>query len=482
MKKGDILDLEITDLAFGGRGIATLLIDEKRFVVFVDGGLPGQKVSAKITKKKRRYAEAKIEAIQQPSPKEIEIPYQRVAGAPWASLPILEQQAYKKKQVFDLFLKLAKQDIKPIFDEYIESPDTWNYRNKMEFSFGPTKETFVLGADDEKIWSHTGFGLGSKKRGQFWLVEDLETPSGLFNEKFESFLPLIKKWAEETELKPYNTRTNEGFFRHLVVRKSTQTKGFLINLVTSVDQDKSLIISEFVDLCRKALGDLVSGIFWTESDDLGNPMTKYERRRHCFGSKKLPESLTIKDKKLFFEISLDSFFQTNPRSAEKLYEKTLDYVDPQDGEKIFDCLCGTGTIAQIMAKSASSAKIYGIEIVASAIADAIASAKKNEVADIKFFNEDIGKFLTAHPYFKNEITTVVLDPPRAGISPKSLQKVIDLGAKKIVYVSCNASTMARDTELLEKSNYQLQKISLVDQFPHTSHVEVVGLFNRLSFK
>ncbi len=489
MKIGEILELEITDLAFGGRGISKITNDELRmtneenkkskdFIVFVDGALPGQTVEAKIAKKKRRYAEAKLVNVLKRSDKEVEINYQLVSGAPWATLAIEDQQKYKKIQVFDLFRKFANIDLREngLFDEYIESPLIWNYRNKMEFSFGPIEETFELDEEGKKIWSHTGFGLGSKKRGQYWLVENLEKPSGLFDEAFEKELPNIRSWAESSGLMVYNTKTQKGFFRHLVVRKSYKQDHFLINLVTSVDSGNRFEVQEFIDLMKNILGNRLGGIFWTQSDDTGNPMVKYKSRHFLAGTKKLEEWLTVKNNSLQFAIALDSFFQTNPKSAEKLYGKVVDYVTPKVGEKIFDCFCGTGTIAQILAKSSPKSKIYGIELVESAIVDAIASAKRNEVGGIKFFNDDVGKFLTAHPYFKNEIDTIVLDPPRSGIAPKTLKKVIDLGAKKIVYVSCNPATMARDAEILEKSGYKLKKLSLVDQFPHTSHVEAVGMF------
>ncbi len=483
MKKEDILELEIVDLAFGGKGIAKIQIsdgkEKKDFVIFVDGALIGQTVEARITKKKRRYAEAKLVKVLKRSDLEIDIDYSLTAGAPWATLPIEIQQEYKQKQVFDLFQRFAGIDLNSdIFDEYIESPEIWNYRNKMEFSFGPTEEKIEKIVDEKKIWSHEGFGLGSKKRGQYWLVENLEKPSGLFDEDFENLLPLIRDWAESTGLLAYNTRTNEGFFRHLVVRKSTQDDKFLINLITAIDHDGKFNIQGFLDLLNEKISKQIGGIIWTQSDDRGNPMMKYQKRILLSGERKIVESLNIEDKILSFDISLNSFFQTNPRSAEKLYEKVLKYTAPKEGEKIFDCFCGTGTIAQILARSSPKSKIYGIEIVASAIADALTSAKKNEVSGIKFFNEDIGKFLTNHPYFQNEINTIVLDPPRAGIPPKTLSKVIKLGAKKIIYVSCNASTMARDTSILEKEGYKLKKLSLVDQFPHTSHVEVVGEFVR----
>lgn len=486
---GQLIELDIVDFAVGGRGIGHVLIESeekgeepKKFVIFVDGALSGQKVIAKITKKKRRYAEAQLQEVLVRSELEVETGYQAIAGAPWANLPIAIQQEHKQKQVFDLFQRFAGIDLMDakIFEEYIESPEIWNYRNKMEFSFGPTSETFELGADEKKIWSHDGFGLGSKKRGQYWLVENVEKPSGMFDERFESIIPALREWCEETGLSAYNTRQSEGFFRHLVVRKSLYEDTFLMNLVTNIDKDSTFDINAFSDFLTQKFEGKIIGIFWTQSADRGNPMTMFESRKLISGSEKLIEELTIdsasKKVQLKFDISLNSFFQTNPRAAEKLYKKTVEYVTPQDGENIFDCFCGTGTIAQIMSKTASKAKIYGIEIVKSAVLDARETAERNNLGRLVFFNEDVGKFLQTHPEFIGKIDTVVLDPPRAGIAPKTLEKVMALGAKKIVYVSCNPATMARDTKILEDASYKLQKLSLVDQFPHTSHVEGVGMF------
>lgn len=472
MKNGDVIELEIIDLAVGGKGLGKVKVEDRDFAVFVDGALPGQTVEAKLSKKKRRYAEAKLVKVLKASNDEVDTGYQSVSGAPWATLPVEIQQSYKKKQVVDLFRKFAETDLEPIFDEYVSSPETWNYRNKMEFSFGPTDESYEV-VDDKKVWSHSGFGLGSKRRGQFWLVDNLEKPSGLFDEAFEALLPTIREWCESTGESVYNAKTETGFFRYLVVRKSYADDGFLVNLVTSEDD---LVFHPLIDILRKGLGERLKAFVLTRSNDTGNAVVNYATRDVLFGTESFKETLTVGEQELSFKVSLDSFFQTNVKSAEKLYGKTLDYVTPKDGENIFDCFCGTGTIAQILAKSAPKAKLYGIEIVEAAIEDARASAEKNDVSGIKFFASDVGAFLKTHPEFVGKMDTIVLDPPRAGIAPKTLGKVIDLGAKKIVYVSCNPSTMARDTVLLKEAGYKLEKFSLVDQFPHTSHVEAVGRF------
>jgi 23S rRNA (uracil-5-)-methyltransferase RumA len=177
---------------------------------------------------------------------------------------------------------------------------------------------------------------------------------------------------------------------------------------------------------------------------------------------------------------MQSFFQTNPKSAERLYNKVLEYADvaaEDDGQLTMDLFCGTGTIAQLLAQQ-SSRKVIGVDIVESAIVDARENARRNKVSNVEFFAADVGKFLLEYPEYTGKIHTLVLDPPRGGIAPKTLRKVMNLEAKRIVYVSCNPSTQARDTEVLAESGYILKKISLVDQFPHTSHIESVALFEK----
>ncbi|MDX1349405.1 MAG: 23S rRNA (uracil(1939)-C(5))-methyltransferase RlmD, partial [Putridiphycobacter sp.] len=182
---------------------------------------------------------------------------------------------------------------------------------------------------------------------------------------------------------------------------------------------------------------------------------------------------------LSFEISMESFFQTNPKCAELLYTKALDYVFEEQlnhDDVVMDLFCGTGTIGQILASKNNNVKIIGVDIVEEAIEDAKRNAARNSIKNVKFFAEDVGKFLRNYPEYIGGIHTIMLDPPRAGIAPKTLQKVIDLGAKQIVYISCNPATQARDARLLEDAGYKFMKYTLVDQFPHTAHIEAVGLF------
>ena len=183
---------------------------------------------------------------------------------------------------------------------------------------------------------------------------------------------------------------------------------------------------------------------------------------------------------LEFEISMQSFFQTNPKCAEKLYQKVVDYViDTRQKQKvIMDLFCGTGTIGQILSNNIPGAEVIGVDIITHAIEDARNNAERNSVRDLKFIAEDVGKFLQKYPQYKDNISTVVLDPPRAGIAQKTLKKVVQLNVARIVYVSCNPATQARDTKYLLNEGYQIKKLSFVDQFPHTSHVESIVLFEK----
>ncbi|HEY5713736.1 MAG TPA: 23S rRNA (uracil(1939)-C(5))-methyltransferase RlmD, partial [Candidatus Gracilibacteria bacterium] len=326
-----------------------------------------------------------------------------------------------------------------------------------------------------------------KKRGQYWLVENLEKPSGIFDEAFEKLIPQIKAWCEASGLEVYNQKTHEGFWRNLLVRKSFAEDKLLICMVvsqsTSDNIQYTILQHEFLKLLQEALGDRVKGVFWQTSKSVSDSVRNHETRKLLFGEMILVEKIN----NLEFEISLESFFQTNPQSAEKLYDKVVEYIEsglksrgddlrPDSAPLVLDLFCGTGTIGQIIKHQMPNTRVIGVEILEEAIKDAKANAKRNDLNDLKFFSGDVGKFLKAHPEYEGKIDTVVLDPPRAGIAPKTLRKVLDLGAQTMIYISCNPSTMARDTVTLKEAGYKLEKLSMVDQFPHTAHVECVGRF------
>ena len=471
-KKGQRIELDIIDLAYGGKGIAKIQTEEGEFVCFVENSLPGQKVLASVQKCKKKHAECKLVEILKKSDAEIEIPYQIIPGAPYAQLPINIQESNKKNTCFQLFKRIGNIDnVADYFDEFISSPSVWHYRNKMEYSFSAIRYDFDLKSDVDD------FALGFKHRGTWWMVENLDRDSGLFDEDLENALPKLKAYFEDTDLAPWHPPKKEGFYRFLVARKSYANNQILLNLVTTSDELHRFNTSAFVELLKTILGERFAGLLHTINDSVGDRIQASEGScKLVYGSDKIIENILGLD----FEISMQSFFQTNPKCAEKLYQKVVDYVLETDEKQdvIMDLFCGTGTIGQILANQIPEAEVIGVDIVPEAIEDAKENAKRNSIKGLKFFAADVGKFLQEFPQYVNNISTVVLDPPRAGIAPKTLKKVVQLNASRIVYVSCNPATQARDTDYLLSVGYQLKKLSFVDQFPHTSHVESIALFEK----
>lgn len=474
VKRNQILELTIEDYAFGGKGIARIKNEKGDFVIFVPNTLPGQLVKAQIKTSSKKYAEASLIDVLKASEDEIEVPFQDIPGAPYIQLPIELQHKYKKESTLSLFQRIGKvPNIEDLFDEFIGSPNDFHYRNKMEYGFS------AIGYDRIQKTDVDVFTLGFKRRGVWWMGDNLEKDSGLFDKQLEDNIKNIRIYCEKTGLPPWHGPKRAGFFRYFVVRKSFKTNELLFNLVTTSDELKSFSIPKFVDFLVSIFGNRMAGLIHTINDETGDrTIATTGSEKLVYGKEKIVEELLG----LQFEISMKSFFQTNPRAAERLYNKVVEYVledqSKVDNSIVMDLFCGTGTIGQIVASKSTNTQIIGVDIVASAIEDAKKNAQRNNIAGLQFFTADVGKFLTTHPEFTNKIKTIILDPARAGIAPKTLQKIINLNADRMVYVSCNPATQARDTVLLNEAGYFLKKISLVDQFPHTSHIETVVLFEK----
>lgn len=475
MKRGEIIEISIDDFAFGGKGIGRVNKDGVPYPVFVLHAIPGQKVKCKITKKRTKFAEANLLEVIEKSSLEVVNDFQPVSGAPYISLEIAQQRAYKKESTLIQYKRLGEiNQVEEIFDEYLASPTDYYYRNKMEYSFSSIKQNLETGEEEDDA-----FALGSKTRGTWWKVENLDQPSGLFDKEFEEKLKFIRLFLEKTGLPAWHPPKKVGFFRHLVVRKSFDSDQFLINLVTSSEGKELFDVQIFADYLIELFGKRIAGIQHTINDDVA------DRAKIENGENKLIYGDPIVIEKILglaFEISMESFFQTNPKSAEKLYQKAIDYAQTNynlANKKVMDLFCGTGTIGQIIGDNIDGAEVIGVDIVAEAIEDAKRNAAKNGVGNVNFFAADVGKFLKEYPQYINQIHTIMLDPPRAGIAPKTLLKVIALNAEQIVYISCNPATQARDAKTLKENGYEMMKLSLVDQFPHTSHIEAVALFNKI---
>ncbi|MEJ6492713.1 MAG: 23S rRNA (uracil(1939)-C(5))-methyltransferase RlmD [Flavobacteriales bacterium] len=472
MHRGELIEVKISEYAFGGRGIAKVPTDDGDFVIFIDNCFPGQTVQARITKKKKRYAEAKLVDVLQRSSEEVMSDFQEISGGPYIYVPVERQEQVKKEATLENFRKLSHvEDVASKFDTFISSPNHFHYRNKMEYSFSNIEHIPATGEEVDNA-----FALGFKRRGTWWKVENLNKPSGLFDVEWETKLIEIRNYLKATNLPAWHPPKKHGFFRHIVVRKSFAEDKLLLNLVTSSEGLKKFDAPAFAKFIQELMGDRIAGLWHTVNDNVAD-RAKIENGNSTllFGTPKINEELLG----LTFEISMESFFQTNPKCAESLYTKALDYVfeeELKDDEIIMDLFCGTGTIGQILTTRKQNAKIVGVDIVEEAIVDARKNAKRNGINQIEFFAADVGKFLKEHPEFQGKIGTIILDPPRAGIAPKTLLKVIELGAKNIVYISCNPSTQARDTATLIEHGFSLEKLSFVDQFPHTGHIESIAKF------
>ena len=474
LQRGQEIEIKITDYAFGGRGIGKIQTENGLFVVFVDNTFPGQTVRVKIDAKRKNHAEAKLLEIIERSEHETQAQFQEISGGPYIHVPIEIQEKFKQESTIETFSRLSGlKDVSLKFDTFISSPEHYFYRNKMEYSFSAIEHCLETNLEKD-----AAFSLGFKRRGTWWKVESLNKASGLFDKEWEDKLFLIRNFLEKSGLPAWHPPKKTGFFRHIVVRKSFASNKLLINLVTSNEGIEKFEIQEIAAYLKELFGERIAGFQHTRNDNVAD-RSKIENGtcKLIFGQAFIEEKILGLD----FQISMESFFQTNPKCAELLYSKALDYVFEEDiakNEVVMDLFCGTGTIGQLLSKRNEDVQIIGVDIVEEAIEDAKKNAANNQISNISFFAADVGKFLKQHPEFNGTIATIVLDPPRAGIAPKTLQKVIELGAKNIVYISCNPSTQARDTNTLIQAGYELDKFSLVDQFPHTGHIESIAKFKK----
>jgi len=341
VNRGQELELVIEDLAFGGKGIARMKDEKGAFILFVQNTFPGQRVLAKVNKKRKKHAECKLVKVLERSPQEVSIPYQEISGAPYIHVPPKLQEEGKKKVTLDVYKRLGDlQNMDVLFDEFISSPDHFNYRNKMEYSFSCIEHD--IETDQELDYA---FALGFKHRGTWWKVESLNKASGLFDEQWENFLKEFRLFLEKTGLPAWHPPKKEGFFRHIVVRKSFHEDQLLINLVTSSQGIKDFDLAAVGKFLQEKMGDRIAGFQHTVNDNVAD-RAKIENGNWTlvFGKDHVIETLNG----LQFEISMESFFQTNPKSAERLYNKAMDYVFEGEkdlkGKAVMDLFCGTGTI------------------------------------------------------------------------------------------------------------------------------------------
>ena len=465
IKKGDELELKIESLAYGARGVSR--IDD--FVIFVDGGIPGQTVKAFIYKKRKGYGEARIIDVLDQSPYYVAPRcehFDYCGGCKVQHLDYTEQVHQKQKQVADIFRRLA--GIKDIeIDQTVSADPFFHYRNKMEFTF--SNRRWLLPNEPENTEKDFALGLHIPKRFDKILdIHECHIQQPLGNE----ILNAARTLAKEYKLKPYDVRTHIGFLRHLVLKFGVNTNQVMVNIVTSYENtdllqplvdgllEKFPMITSIVNNVNTRKGDTAHGEF----------------EILLFGTPSIEEKMGDRT----FEISANSFFQTNSLQGNRLYEIAMEGAQLTGKEVLYDLYCGTGTIGIFMAKYAK--EVHGFEVIVSAIEDATRNAVSNGVGNAFFHKANLDTFFTQTGLVKKlqKPDVIIVDPPRAGMHENTTKHLIKFGAKRIVYISCNPTTQARDTQILLNRGYSLSKLTVVDMFPHTAHVETVAVFSKSS--
>ncbi|SHI47578.1 23S rRNA m(5)U-1939 methyltransferase [Clostridium cavendishii DSM 21758] len=445
MKKGSQIEVKIETTEFPGQGIAY----HEGLKVYVKGAFPEQVVYGRITKKRRDYADMKLLEVREKASYEIEKKcphFGFCGGCSSQNLSYEKQLALKVEQVKKLFTEANVSTGEFLGIE--TSPTEWEYRNKMEFTFG----------DMEKGGELT---LGMHMKGQSFGVITVDQCS-LVDEDFRKVIKLTQDYFRTQNLPYYRIMKREGYLRHLVVRKSVKTGELLVNLVTTTQIDFDL--TEYVNLLKgQEFKGTLKGILHTENNSFSDAVVP-EKVNVLYGEENITEELLG----LKFNISPFSFFQTNTLGAEKLYSIVRDFMGDADSKVVFDLYCGTGTIGQIAAGKAS--KVVGVELIEEAVHKATENAKLNGLDNCNFIAGDVAEVIKT---VKQKPDIIILDPPRSGVHPKALDYVIKFDAKDIIYVSCNPKTLVVDLKVLEEAGYVVEKTLLMDMFPNTPHVETV---------
>ncbi len=454
IKKGQALELDIIDIAFGGKGLAKL----DGFAIFVDQTAPGDRVTARIVKKKKSFAEARVLELQKSSPYRIDAPCKYsgfCGGCKWQFIDYKKQLEFKTQHVEESITHIGTiKDVKvhPI----IPSAKVFGYRNKMEFSCSDKR--WLLPHEMNKDGMDTGFALGLHVPGTFYKVLDTEACL-LQPEQGNAILDDVRQYMKDSCIPVYGLRSHEGFWRYLMLRHSATHDRWMVNIITASD-DRSKV-QPLADALMDTYPEIVSVVNNVTSRKASVATGEYEVLL-----KGVP---VLKDRlgAFEFEISSNSFFQTNTRGAEKLYSVVKAYAGLKGGETVVDLYSGTGTIPIWLSDSAES--VIGLEIVESAIHDAEKNCRNNGIDNCRFILGDIRESLSQ---IKSVPDVMIIDPPRAGMHKDVVKNVLAMGPERIVYVSCNPATLARDLALMKEA-YEVVEVQPVDMFPHTSHIESV---------
>lgn len=480
IKKGDLLEFEIEKYAFEGKGIAKVSRDiffpgqendeEKKYVVFVEGSYPGDKVKAKLLKIKKTFAESKAVEIISPSPERVNAEcnyFGTCGGCKQQDLKYSSQTKYKQQQVEEIFPRmggLKDFEIEPI----LPSDIIFHYRNKMEYSFGDKRWLTIDEIKSGEVVDRN-FALGLHIPGMFDKVLDIKK-CYLQSPVSSKILNLTRDFFKTRGVSIYSTKTHDGYLRNLVIKCSHNADDLMVNLVTSSEDDE--LMKEYSSYLLKDVPEIKTIVNNINIKKAAVAAGDYEKV--FYGSGFIYDYIG----NYKFRISANSFFQTNTFQAEHLYDTALKYAELTGEEIVYDLYSGAGTISIYI--SGKAKKVFAFETVESAIADAHENALLNNAGNVEFITADLYKsFLPI--VNENSIPlpdVVIIDPPRSGMHKNTLSDVVKLQPKKIVYVSCNPTTQVRDIKMFTESGYRLVKIKPVDMFPHTYHIENVALLVR----
>ncbi len=449
MKKNDFVEIVITDLSFPNKGKGTI----EDIPMTVKNTIPGQKVLA-YYQKRNGVMEGELREIVERSPLETEIGCSHCdicGGCNYQRINYKEENKLKESMVLKILDNAQIKDYE--YQGFVPAPEKTGYRNKCEFSFGDSEKDGDL-------------ALGMRKRGSFYEVVTLRGCNIIDND-FLKIIDSTLNFFTKNNTPFYHKKRHDGELRHLVVRKAAFTKEILINLITT--SNYTFNPDEFAKtLLNIEYDGKIAGILHTLNDVVSD-IVQSDETEILYGNDYFYENLLG----LKFKISAFSFFQTNSRGAEKLYSVVREFAGDTSGKTVFDLYCGTGTIGQIMSKG--SKKVIGIEIVEEAVEAAKVNAELNGITNCEFIAGDVLKKVDE---LEDKPDIIIVDPPRDGINPKAILKIIDFGANEIVYVSCKPTSLARDLQIFEANGYKTKKIKCVDMFPRTVHCEVCCLLSK----
>lgn len=477
MKKGQIYEGVVERVDFPNKAVVSVDLQQENGEIVteravVKGALPGQKIQFAVSKARKERCQGRLKGILEPGPLEnreaLCTYFGGCGGCHYQRLSYENQLELKKSQVLrlvDAVYGIVQKDFEGqdisrpyCYDGILASPSEWEYRNKMEFSFG----------DERKDGPLT---LGLHKRGSFHDIIDAEGCQ-IVHPDFSKVLACVRDYAKEQGWEHYHKKTHQGLLRHLLVRRASATGEILVALVTSSQQE--IILEELSNRLQSlALEGVLTGFLHILNDSLGD-VVQSDETRIIFGKDWFTESILG----LQFRISPFSFFQTNTKGAEVLYQRVREYLleglqEDLSDKVVFDLYSGTGTIAQVIAPVAG--KVIGVEIIAEAVQAARENAAANGLLNCEFIAGDVLKVIDE---ISDKPDYIILDPPRDGIHPKALRKIIEFGVPRIVYISCKPTSFARDLEVFREYGYELERMSNVDLFPQTVHVESVCLLSK----